>query len=128
MAAPAHHMLTANRLLDGDVVYWRAGSWVEAFADGEVFASEPDSAAALNAAKAFVAGNVVVNPYLFEVRDDNGVTVPVKEREIVRAAGPTVRRDLGKQATQKSQIRNQKSEATHRIVASQRPNLRGEGI
>lgn len=98
MAAPARHMLTANRLLDGDVVYWRAGGWVEAFAQGEVFDSEADAAAGLEAAKAFVSGNVVVNPYLFDVRDDNGVTVPVKEREIVRAAGPSIRRDLGKQA------------------------------
>ena len=102
MAAPAHHMLTANRLIDGDVVYWRANLWVEGFADGEVFESETDAETALEAAKKCVAANVVVNPYLFEVRDDNGVSVPVKEREIVRAAGPTVRRDLGKQAEGKA--------------------------
>jgi hypothetical protein len=97
MAAPVHQMLTASRLVDGDVVYWRAGGWVEAFADGEVFADEAEAEAALEAAMKFVAENVVVNPYLFEVRVDGGVW-PVKEREIVRAAGPTVRRDLGKQA------------------------------
>ncbi len=41
---------------------------------------------------------VVVNPYLFDVRADADGVHPVKEREIVRAAGPSVRRDLGKQA------------------------------
>jgi hypothetical protein len=114
MAAPASQMLTANRLLDGAVVYWRAGGWVEAFEDGEVLTGEAEAKAALDAAKAFVAGNVVVNPYLFEVHAD-GVW-PVKEREIVRAAGPTVRRDLGKQAgrgAQKSEVRSQKSEDLH---------------
>ena len=35
-------MLTANRLTDGEVVYWRAGQWVENYADGEIF---PDDAA-----------------------------------------------------------------------------------
>ena len=45
-------------------------------------------------AKDFVARNLVVNPYLFETRNGQ----PVTEREIIRAAGPTMRSDLGKQA------------------------------
>ena len=36
--------------------------------------------------------------YLFEVRDVNGKIQPVKEREIIRAAGPTVHPHAGKQA------------------------------
>ena len=91
-------MLTANRLVDGDVVYWRAGGWVEAFDQGDVFATAADADAALDAAKKFVADNIVVNPYLFDVRKEADGVTPVKEREIIRAAGPTVRRDLGKQA------------------------------
>ncbi len=91
-------MLTANRLRDGDVVYWRAGGWVAAFEQGEVFPSPADAEAALAAAQKFVAGNVVVNAYLFEVRADADGIRAVKEREIIRAAGPTVRGDLGKQA------------------------------
>jgi hypothetical protein len=39
-----------------------------------------------------------VAPYLFDVREAAGRTVPVKVREAIRAAGPTVRTDLGKQA------------------------------
>jgi hypothetical protein len=95
-------MLTANRLRDGDVVYWRAGGWVEAFDQGDVFAAEADAEAALRAAGKFVADNVVVNPYLFDVRAEADGFQPVKEREIVRAAGPSVREDLGKQASGRS--------------------------
>jgi len=96
MANP--QMLTANRLRDGDVVYWRAGGWVEAFEQGDVFAAEADAEAALRAAGKSVAENIVVNPYLFDVRAEEDGFQPVKEREIIRAAGPTVRADLGKQA------------------------------
>ena len=98
MAAPALQMLTANRLVDGDVVYWRAGGWVEAFIDGDVFGEKEAAQSALDAAGKFVAKNLVVSPYLFEVREDGGKIWPVKEREAIRAAGPTVRTDLGKQA------------------------------
>jgi hypothetical protein len=96
MAHP--QMLTANRLRDGDVVYWRAGGWVEAFDDGEVFSAEAEAEAALEAARKFVAGNVVVNPYLFDVRAKADGVQPVTEREVIRALGPSVRTDLGKQA------------------------------
>ena len=43
-------------------------------------------------------GRVVVNPYLFAVRDGEGGIRAIEEREIVRSEGPSVRRDLGKQA------------------------------
>jgi hypothetical protein len=87
-------LLTANRLIDGRVLYWRGGGWVEDLAEAEGFADAAVAEAALSAAKDFVARNLVVNPYLFEVKDGR----PVKEREIIRAAGPSVRTDLGKQA------------------------------
>jgi sulfite reductase (NADPH) hemoprotein beta-component len=90
----AAQVLTANRLIDGDVVYWRAGAWVEALAQAEVFAGEPEAEAAVAAAKRCVEENVVVNPYLFELKGDR----PAKEREIIRALGPSVREDVGKQA------------------------------
>lgn len=88
-------MLTANRLTDGAVLYWKAPGWVERLAEGEVFAGQADADAALAAAQAFVADNAVVSPYLFDVHADKS---PVREREIIRAAGPSVRDDLGKQA------------------------------
>ena len=99
MATPSPQMLTANRLKDGDVLYWKAGDWVESLKDGEVFADSAPADAALAAAQGYVGDNVVVNPYLFDVRADASGIHPVKEREIIRAAGPSVREDLGKQAS-----------------------------
>lgn len=90
-------VLTANRLIDGIVVYWRAGQWVEGLSDAELFDGEAEGKAAFAEAQSSVTGNAVVNPYLFEVSVENGI-VPVKEREIVRAAGPSIHADLGKQA------------------------------
>lgn len=96
--AKGPQILTANRLSNGAVAYWRAGAWVDALANAEVLAEDTDAKAALEAAAASVADQVVVNPYLFAVRIDGGIAVPVKERELIRAAGPSVRTDLGKQA------------------------------
>jgi hypothetical protein len=91
-------MLTANRLVDGDVLYWKGGDWVLSLGAADVFADAKDAEAALAAAQKYVPGNVVVNPYLFDVKTDAAGIHPVKEREIIRAAGPTVRLDLGKQS------------------------------
>lgn len=99
MSAPSQ-MLTANRLKTGDVLYWKQGAWVLTLAEGEVFTSEDAANAALAAAQAQLPRNEVVAPYLFDVRTENGALRPVKEREIVRAAGPTVHPHTGKQAGQ----------------------------
>ncbi len=98
MAAPAIQVLTANRLRDGDVVYWRNGAWVEAFKDAEVFAEKSSADTALATAQKFVSDRIVVNPYLFAVRIENGEVRAIEERENIRSEGPSVRRDLGKQA------------------------------
>lgn len=96
--AKGPQILTANRLVDGVVVYWQGEAWDEALAAARIFDTPEAAKAALAAADASVRDRVVINPYLFEVRFDEGVAVPVKERERVRAAGPTVHPDLGKQA------------------------------
>jgi uncharacterized protein DUF2849 len=88
-------ILTANRLRDGEVVYWRGGTWTTSLAEAEIFSEKASADAALKAADGSVKDRIVVAPYLFEIRADGR---PVKEREIIRAAGPTVRTDLGKQA------------------------------
>lgn len=110
MASALPQMLTANRLADGDVVYWRADSWVESLAQGDVLRDPAKAEAALAASQNHVDDRLVVNPYLFDVRADASGIHPVKEREIIRAAGPSVRRDLGKQARQKSETGSQKPE------------------
>jgi hypothetical protein len=96
--AKGPQILTANRLRDGDVVYWSAGRWLPALSEADIFVSPEDGETALAAAAETVRGRVVVNPYLFPVHLSAGAAHPVEEREIIRAAGPTVRLDLGKQA------------------------------
>ena len=93
-------MLTANRLRDGDVLYRKGDGWVLTLTEGEVYADQASADAALAQATAELARNEFVAPYLFEVRDMNGKIKPVKEREIIRAAGPTVHPHTGKQADQ----------------------------
>ena len=91
-------MLTANRLSVGEVVYWHGTrGWVLTLGEGEVLAGDA-AEAALKGAADYVRRREVVNPYLFDVKLEAGVARPVKMREMIRAAGPTARRDLGKQA------------------------------
>jgi hypothetical protein len=91
-------VLTANRLRLGEVVYWNsAEGWVPRFEDAEVLPDDK-AEAALQGAAEWVRRREVVAPYLFDVRVEGGRVVPVKVREVIRARGPTVRRDLGKQA------------------------------
>jgi hypothetical protein len=93
-------MLTANRLRDGDVLYRKDADWVLSLAQGDVYADKAAADAALAAATAELPRNEVIAPYLFEVRVTDGVIRPVKEREIIRSAGPTVHPHTGKQAGQ----------------------------
>jgi hypothetical protein len=98
MAVPALKILTANQLRSGEVLYWKAGGWVESLAEAEIFTDEAAAEAALAQAQTSVTGNQVVTPYLFDVRQDKSGIRPVKEREIIRSLGPSIRPDTGKQA------------------------------
>lgn len=91
--------ITANRLRDGVVVFLGTGAaWVESFADAALFAGG-DAGAALASAKALAErGQFAVDVYAFEVETENGAPIPVKMRERIRAFGPSVGLDLGKQA------------------------------
>jgi hypothetical protein len=97
MAAQNPLVLTANCLRSGDVVYWQSGRWVESLAEAEIFSDKTAAEAGVAQAQAFVAANQIVTPYLFEVSQDNSGPHPVKEREIIRSRGPSVRPDTGKQ-------------------------------
>ena len=98
MPLPVLHILTANRLETGEVLYWRRTAWVSDFNQAEPFSEAGEADVALAAAQAFVTANQVVSPYLFEVRQAKTGLRPVKEREIIRSLGPSVRTDTGKQA------------------------------
>jgi hypothetical protein len=86
--------LTANRLADGDVVFWSGDGWVEQFADARLFEAEAPAQAALASAKALPT--LLIDPYLIAVADDGAA--PVSFRERIRALGPTDHLELGKQA------------------------------
>ena len=93
------HVLTANRLLDGEVVYLSAdGAWVENLAAAAVLATKAEGEAALTRGLKAEENQEIVHAYLFDVHPAVTPLKPVKQREIIRAAGPTVRTDLGKQA------------------------------
>lgn len=92
-------VLTANRLSVGEVVYWNAAKgWVQHLHDAEVLPDDKAEEVLKTAGARSVQESQVVGVYLFEVRVKDGSIVPVKTRETIRAAGPSARRDLGKQA------------------------------
>ncbi|HAC60126.1 DUF2849 domain-containing protein [Parvibaculum sp.] len=91
--------LTANRLSDGIVVYLtREDRWSESLQDADVAEGKEAGEALLARAAPSVEANEVVEPYLFEVSLEDESVRAVSVRETIRQAGPTVRRDLGKQA------------------------------
>ncbi|MDH3474437.1 MAG: DUF2849 domain-containing protein [Rhodospirillales bacterium] len=92
-------VLTANRLRDGEVVYLTAtGTWSE-WLDESGLAETPErEAELLAAAELALAARLVVDPYLMPVAEVAGRLRPLSQREIIRAKGPSVRADLGKQA------------------------------
>jgi len=96
-------IVTANRLADGVVVFQdAAGGWAEDFASAAVYDDPTSAKAALAKAGEAVARSLIVDPYAIEVELRNGHYAPKALREAIRAAGPTVRRDLGKQAQGKA--------------------------
>jgi hypothetical protein len=99
-------VLTANRLTDGEAVWFGAnGSWIETL-DGAEAAETPELAKTLEAIAARdVAANLVVDVALIDVRRVDGELRPVRLRERIRAAGPTFRTDLGKQARDDLSVR-----------------------
>jgi hypothetical protein len=88
--------ITASDLRDGEAVFWAQGRWAKRFAEAELFEAPEPGQAALDEAKA--QRTVVVDPYLIDLVLEDGVAVPTSYRERVRALGPTIHPDMGKQA------------------------------
>jgi len=77
-------VLTANRLLDGAVVFLNFdGDWTEILTAGVVVARSPDEARGLEARGAHdAARNLVVDPYLVEMQEAAGGSLqPLTQRE-----------------------------------------------
>ncbi len=88
--------ITASTLADGDVVFWDRGAWTLRFADAELFTDKDTLDGTLDQAKAQVT--TVVDPYFIDVVLEGDLPVPTSYRERVRALGPTIHPDMGKQA------------------------------
>jgi hypothetical protein len=89
-------VITANSLLEGDVVFWAGGGWVETLADAERFEDASALDASLQTAKRQTT--MVIDPYAIDIVLEGGQPVPTSYRERIRALGPTTHPDHGKQA------------------------------
>ncbi|KZL09486.1 hypothetical protein PsAD2_04088 [Pseudovibrio axinellae] len=91
--------ITANRLVDGDVVWLgRNGDWVEFVEAAWILNSEEEMRAAEEFAKAGEASQYVLGTYAIDLELKDGHLQPTALKERIRAKGPTTRLDLGKQA------------------------------
>jgi hypothetical protein len=92
-------ILTANRLIDGEAVWYASdNSWAETIDSAEVARDKAAEEKLEAIGKTAHDNNLVVDVNLIDVDVVDGKIVPHRLREKIRAAGPTNRGDLGKQA------------------------------
>jgi len=92
-------VVIANRLTDGVVVFLgKDRRWVERLEDCPPTDESEEANALLAVGAKAEEDQLVVGPDLIEVNVSDGAVVPVKMREAMRAKGPSIRTDLGKQA------------------------------
>ena len=88
--------VTANLLAEDIVVWMKApGAWAERIEDAAAFDGAEADAALKRAEADFTR---VVGAYLIEIEPGKGAIGQERLKETIRAKGPTVRLDLGKQA------------------------------
>ena len=80
-------VVTANALLEGDVIYQTATGWSRNLADADVLTDEAD--ADLRLIEASAQTGSVVGAYLADVTLEDGKPVPAHFREAFRAKGPS---------------------------------------
>jgi hypothetical protein len=88
-------LLTGNDLITGDVIWWAGGDWSRLVADAVDIGADADAIA-----KREEAARRVVGSYVIDAEPGPNGPVPLYIKERIRAAGPTVRRDLGIQAAE----------------------------
>lgn len=92
-------VVTANDLSTGLVVYLAADrGWTERIEESRIATTDAESQNLLAEADSVAIRWSVVDPYLIEVTDEDGAVLPVRYRERIRALGPSIRTDLGRQA------------------------------
>jgi len=99
--------LTANRLSDGIVVFLASyGSWVDHLTDAAVAVDQVVADQMVEMGAIAEGASEVVGAYLIDVvKDDDGLRA-AHIREAMRAAGPSVRQDLGKQSEGAAPLRD----------------------
>ncbi|MGJ8626779.1 MAG: DUF2849 domain-containing protein [Sulfitobacter sp.] len=80
-------VVTANALLEGDVIYQTADGWTRTLTEAEILTDEADADLRLIDASAQI--NLVVGVYLADVALDDGIPHPTHFREDFRATGPS---------------------------------------
>ena len=80
-------VITANALLEGDVIYLSANGWTRELSEAEVLTDEADADLRLIEASAEV--DRVVGVYLADVKVADGIPHPTHFREDFRATGPS---------------------------------------
>ena len=84
------HVISANRLVDGIVVYMgRDGAWTTKLGEGQIFSSKAEAEAA-GLSPAGAQRNLVIDPAVVEVTEEAGGPRAVTLRESIRACGPTI--------------------------------------
>ena len=92
-------ILFASDLRDGEVLFLGPSGWTRDHRQASVARDGAEAAALEARGKADVAANRVVDIYLADVATGaGGAPEPLHYREKMRIKGPSVRRDLGKQA------------------------------
>jgi hypothetical protein len=92
-------VLTANRLIDGAVVFLASdGQWATRLDEVRVAVGKDDAAALEAIGARDVAAQIVVAPCLIDVAEENGHIAPTRYRERIRAFGPSTHPELAKQA------------------------------
>lgn len=84
------HLVTANHLSSGDVVYLTAqNDWSRMITEAVIAPNAEAAAAYLAEAEAQAKRNIVVAPYLIPVETHSSPPSPIQFRERIRAQGPT---------------------------------------
>lgn len=79
-------VMTANRLATGEVVYLtNDGRWVTCLDDARAAEKDGERSELEAVASRDAASNIVVGPYLFDVRIEAGAPQPLSMREAIRA-------------------------------------------
>jgi len=95
-AKEVRQVITANRLLDGAVVYYASDrTWALNLTEAQTFNSEVEATAAVTQITSAGARAPVIDVAAIDLGLEAD-HAPTRLRERIRAVGPTVRADLGR--------------------------------